>query len=203
VALPLYEKRNQPLVDIIVISPDALLDQQSAIGQVVQVFRGGGARYAQLLLHIFYAGIRMTKQVIQQVLRVNPIVIRPDPLLVFGHQTAHAFDRRQSGLRRFGNTLQYLEQPRHYDAQRWPVRRFQRSDDPQQHRRGVLLDLQAWDEEYLPTLWRAASAPLPRRVRFPLHNRTKLGVDDKTRADRALMGIVGKRLTYQTTGGRA
>ena len=34
---------------------------------------------------------------------------------------------------------------------------------------------------------------------FRYNARMALGVDDLTRADRALKGIVGKRLTYQTT----
>jgi transposase-like protein len=34
---------------------------------------------------------------------------------------------------------------------------------------------------------------------FRYSNRTKLGIDDAERADRALKGIVGKRLTYRTT----
>ncbi|HEV2097466.1 MAG TPA: IS1595 family transposase [Stellaceae bacterium] len=34
---------------------------------------------------------------------------------------------------------------------------------------------------------------------FRYNNRAKLGVDDKQRADRALVGAKGKRLTYQTT----
>ncbi len=33
---------------------------------------------------------------------------------------------------------------------------------------------------------------------FRYNNRAKLGVDDKTRADRAVVGIVGKRLTYKS-----
>jgi hypothetical protein len=33
---------------------------------------------------------------------------------------------------------------------------------------------------------------------FRYSNRIRLGVNDKERADRALKGIVGKRLTYQT-----
>ena len=33
---------------------------------------------------------------------------------------------------------------------------------------------------------------------FRYSNRVKLGIDDVTRADRALKGVVGKRLTYQT-----
>ncbi len=33
---------------------------------------------------------------------------------------------------------------------------------------------------------------------FRYNNRVKFGVDDETRTSRALMGIVGKRLTYQT-----
>jgi hypothetical protein len=33
---------------------------------------------------------------------------------------------------------------------------------------------------------------------FRYSNRIKLGVDDTMRADRALKGIVGKRLTYRT-----
>ena len=34
---------------------------------------------------------------------------------------------------------------------------------------------------------------------FRYKNRIKLGIDDKTRADRALVGAKGKRLTYETT----
>jgi transposase-like protein len=34
---------------------------------------------------------------------------------------------------------------------------------------------------------------------FRRNNRERLGIDDKTRADRALLGVKGKRLTYQTT----
>jgi ISXO2-like transposase domain len=38
---------------------------------------------------------------------------------------------------------------------------------------------------------------------FRYNNRIKLGVDDIARADNALLGVIGKRLTYRTTrGGR-
>ena len=37
---------------------------------------------------------------------------------------------------------------------------------------------------------------------FRYNNRIALGVDDVTRAERAVAGIVGKRLTYRTTSGR-
>jgi len=37
---------------------------------------------------------------------------------------------------------------------------------------------------------------------FRYNARTKLGVNDVARADRALRGIVGKRLTYETTRAR-
>ena len=37
---------------------------------------------------------------------------------------------------------------------------------------------------------------------FRYNNRIRLGVDDQERANRALVGIVGKRLTYRTTRGR-
>ncbi len=37
---------------------------------------------------------------------------------------------------------------------------------------------------------------------FRYSNRVRLGVDDVERADRVLAGIVGKRLTYRTTGSR-
>jgi hypothetical protein len=36
---------------------------------------------------------------------------------------------------------------------------------------------------------------------FRYNNRAKLGVDDATRADKTLKGVVGKRLTYATTNG--
>ena len=35
---------------------------------------------------------------------------------------------------------------------------------------------------------------------FRYSNRTRLGVNDTARADRALLGVKGKRLTYRTTG---
>lgn len=38
---------------------------------------------------------------------------------------------------------------------------------------------------------------------FRYTNRVALGVNDTMRADAILTGIVGKRLTYQTTGGKA
>lgn len=38
---------------------------------------------------------------------------------------------------------------------------------------------------------------------FRYSNREALGVDDRTRADNLLRGVVGKRLTYETAGGRA
>ena len=47
--------------------------------------------------------------------------------------------------------------------------------------------------------------PSPTRKRylsefdFRYNNRIALGVDDTRRADRALNGVKGKRLTYQTT----
>jgi len=34
---------------------------------------------------------------------------------------------------------------------------------------------------------------------FRYSNRVRLGINDVARADRALQGVVGKRLTYQTT----
>ena len=36
---------------------------------------------------------------------------------------------------------------------------------------------------------------------FRYNNRIALGVNDETRAVKALKGVVGKRLTYQTVGG--
>jgi hypothetical protein len=38
---------------------------------------------------------------------------------------------------------------------------------------------------------------------FRYSNRVALGYNDADRADELLKGVVGKRLTYQTTGGRA
>ena len=38
---------------------------------------------------------------------------------------------------------------------------------------------------------------------FRYSNRMALGIDDAARADECLMGVVGKRLTYRTTGGFA
>jgi transposase-like protein len=37
---------------------------------------------------------------------------------------------------------------------------------------------------------------------FRMSNRAKLGCDDVLRAEKALLGVVGKRLTYRTTGGQ-
>src|SRR3954462_10167113 len=59
-----------------------------------------------------------------------------------------------------------------------------------------------------PTIARTAPATSPRsraRARpcklqdFRYNNRIKLGVDDAMRAEAALLGVVGKRLTYRTT----
>jgi transposase-like protein len=38
---------------------------------------------------------------------------------------------------------------------------------------------------------------------FRMSNRAKLGYNDVMRAEKALLGVVGKRLTYRTTGGRS
>ncbi len=38
---------------------------------------------------------------------------------------------------------------------------------------------------------------------FRYSNRIRLGVDETQRAEKALLGVVGKRLTYRTTGGKA
>ena len=38
---------------------------------------------------------------------------------------------------------------------------------------------------------------------FRMSNRAKLGYDDVLRTEKALLGVVGKRLTYRTTGSRA
>jgi hypothetical protein len=38
---------------------------------------------------------------------------------------------------------------------------------------------------------------------FRYSNRAKLGIDDVARTERAIRGIVGKRLTYRTTSGKA
>ena len=45
-----------------------------------------------------------------------------------------------------------------------------------------------------------ASASYLAEFDFRYSNRVKLGVNDVARAERALRGIVGKRLTYQTIG---
>ena len=50
-----------------------------------------------------------------------------------------------------------------------------------------------------------AAKHLPRYLAefdFRYSNRIALGVDDRTRADNALMGVVGKRLTYETVSAR-
>jgi hypothetical protein len=52
--------------------------------------------------------------------------------------------------------------------------------------------------------WRSADSQLARYLAefdFRYSNRAKLGVDDKTRADLALVGAKGKRLIYQGTRG--
>ena len=48
-------------------------------------------------------------------------------------------------------------------------------------------------------LQRAAPSPLSGRVDFRYSNSIKLGIDDIDRADCALLGVKGKRLTYETT----
>ena len=59
--------------------------------------------------------------------------------------------------------------------------------------------LQARHARRLPALRREAPAPLPCRVRFPVQCPRALGVNDAQRAELALHGVVGKRLTYRTT----
>ena len=55
------------------------------------------------------------------------------------------------------------------------VRRPRGCHDPHQHRRGLLLDLQARDEGRLPALPREAPAPLCGRVRVPLQQPDRAG----------------------------
>jgi len=51
-----------------------------------------------------------------------------------------------------------------------------------------------------PFQFMATGGPLRRwgMLSFPYPDRIRLGYDDVARADRALKGIVGKRLTYRT-----
>jgi hypothetical protein len=67
----------------------------------------------------------------------------------------------------------------------------------------LLLDFQARYDRRLPTLRRATPASLPRRVRFPLFERVRLGIDDTERTRRAIAGAEGKRLTYRRTRSQA
>ena len=68
---------------------------------------------------------------------------------------------------------------------------------PHQHGRGLLFDLQARHERRLSALLRKAPAPLFGEFDFRYSNRVGLGVNDEARAEKALQGIAGKRLTYR------
>jgi hypothetical protein len=52
----------------------------------------------------------------------------------------------------------------------------------------------------IDTPFEAVFRNLPRAFDFRYSNRIKLGVDDAERTDRAVKGIVGKRLTYRRIG---
>ncbi len=56
---------------------------------------------------------------------------------------------------------------------------------------------EAWHYRRLPPCQRGALASISRGIRFTLHHRVKLGCGDLERTERALGGIVGKRLTYR------
>jgi hypothetical protein len=62
-------------------------------------------------------------------------------------------------------------------------------------KRGLVGVYQHMDKKHLPRYLAEFD--------FRQNTRAKLGIDDAMRADIALQGVVGKRLTYQTTGGRA
>jgi hypothetical protein len=67
----------------------------------------------------------------------------------------------------------------------------------------LFLDPEAWNLRRLSARQRRTSSPLPRRIRFRYSNRIALGVDDVERTERAIRGIIGKRLTYRTTRSEA
>ena len=70
---------------------------------------------------------------------------------------------------------------------------------PHQYGRGLLFDLQARHERHLPALREKHLHRYLAEFDFRYCNRVRLGMDDGG-AERAFKGIVGKRLTYRTTG---
>ena len=69
--------------------------------------------------------------------------------------------------------------------------------NPYEHGRRLLLDFQARHEGRVSALQRSTCIAIWRSLIFDTATAFGLGVDDKARADRALEGIVGKRLTYR------
>jgi hypothetical protein len=68
-----------------------------------------------------------------------------------------------------------------------------------QHRRGLLFHREAGHLRHLSARERSPAAPIFVEFDFRYSNRIKLGIDDVARADLAIAGAKGKRLTYQTT----
>src|SRR5438034_3361881 len=66
-----------------------------------------------------------------------------------------------------------------------------------QHRRRLLLDFQARNEGRLSALQGKHLHRYLAEFDFRYSNRIRLGVDDVQRTERAIKGIVGKRLTYR------
>lgn len=61
-------------------------------------------------------------------------------------------------------------------------------------KRGLVGTYQHIDERHLPRYLAEFD--------FRMNNRVRLGIDDTARAEKALLGVQGKRLTYRTTGGQ-
>ena len=68
---------------------------------------------------------------------------------------------------------------------------------PYEHGRRLLTRSQARHEGHLPALFRKALHRYLSEFDFRYSNRIALGVNDEARANRALKGVVGKRLTYR------
>ena len=77
-----------------------------------------------------------------------------------------------------------------------------RSDRPHEHRRRFFQRLQARHARRLSALRRKHLHRYLAEFDFRYSYRVALGVDDKARAERALDGVAGKRLTYETVSQR-
>jgi len=92
-----------------------------------------------------------------------------------------------------------------HEAVNHSVGEYVRKNDPTVHTNTVEGTFSIFKRGMRGIYQHCAAKHLPRYLAefdFRYSNRARLGIDDKTRADNALAGFVGKRLTYETVSQR-